>query len=75
MASDAQFSPKSRAVTDIEQRIERLRSYAEHFGYMARSLEARCSASEWQRLKDLRVKIANVRAEVEGFIHEHKREE
>jgi hypothetical protein len=71
MTSDAHFSPKSRGVRDIGLRIQRLRIYAAHFRYKARSLDARCDTRELQKLTDLRTKIESLRTEIEQFIREH----
>ena len=71
MTGDAQFSPQSRGVADIGLRIQRLRIYAAHFRYTARSLDARCDTRELKKLTDLHTKIESLRTEIEQFIREH----
>ncbi|MGH2359363.1 MAG: HNH endonuclease [bacterium] len=70
MVSNAQHSPKTRGTSDLDERITRLRAYAEHFGYKTRPVEERCRPTELPRLEDLRSRAAALRKEIEEFIRD-----
>ncbi|MBN2002853.1 MAG: HNH endonuclease [Anaerolineae bacterium] len=71
MLSDAGHSPKSRQVEDIHRRIERIRAYAQHFGYATRSLEERLNTEESMRLQNIRKNLNEVRKNMEALIADY----
>lgn len=72
MLSDAPFSPTTRRVPDIRQRIARLKAYMLRFGYVPRELEKRLSAEELQRFAEIRAKQRQLRREIEDFIRSYQ---
>src|SRR5439155_64703 len=61
MRSSAQFSPKSLGVSDLEHRIERIRTYVKRFGYVPIALERRLTPDEASELTKFREKIRLLR--------------
>ena len=72
MTSDAQHSPKSRGVDDINERIERIRAYAQHFGYTPMILEQRLSEEERERLALIQSTLQELREEVDLLIKDYR---
>ena len=68
MLSGARHSPKSRGVPDVEQRVARLRAYAEKYQYSPRSREERLVAADVEELMRLRHKLGGMRKEIEQFL-------
>jgi hypothetical protein len=68
MQSDHPGSPKSRGIADIQQRIERIKSYVRHFTYQVRPLETRLTPVELRELEKVRYSIQNVRQDCEKLI-------
>ena len=71
MISNAKYSPKSRGVKDIAKRIERIKAYIQHFGYVPRSLEDRLNEQEFDRLKIIRSKLRNIRQDIEILVKDY----
>jgi hypothetical protein len=68
MLSGARHSPKSRGVPDVEQRVTRLRAYAEKFDYSPRNPAERLVAADVEELMRLRQRLGGVRKEIEQFL-------
>jgi hypothetical protein len=69
MLGNAPQSPKSRGVADVEQRVERIRTYMNRFGYQKRSLEERLTFEERERLGSIRDSIQHLKEEMDRFIN------
>ena len=65
-------SPRTRQVSEIEQRVERLDSYMMAFQYVPRRLEERLTEAEQDSLHQLRSDLARLRKEVEDFIQKYQ---
>lgn len=72
MVSDAKWSPKSRGVRDIDQRVERIKAYVQHFDYAPRSLEKRLDEHELERLTTIRSRLQDLREDIDAFIEDHR---
>lgn len=72
MTSKAKHSPRSRGVTDLEVRIDRIRGYARHFGYEPVTLDNRLTQDERDRLEKIRQKTAALRQDIEDLIQVHR---
>ncbi len=72
MTSDAKYSPKSLGVKDVDQRIKRIKTYIQHFGYVPRSLEDRLNKHELERLKIIRSKLLDIRDDIEMLIKDYR---
>lgn len=69
---DAKHSPKSRGVRDINQRVKRIKVYVEQCGYVHRNLEERLSKEEINRLSEIRLKLREVRRDIEVLIDDYR---
>lgn len=72
MMSDARRSPKNRGVKDLDQRVERIKAYIQHFGYTPRSLEQRLDEHERERLETIRPRLQELRKDVEALIEDYR---
>ena len=72
MMSEAKWSLGSRGVRNVDQRVERIKVYMEHFGYTPRSLEARLGEHELQRLTTIRSRLQELRIDIEALIEEYR---
>jgi hypothetical protein len=68
MVSDVENSPKTRGVIDIEKRIERIRSYMQHYGYVPRMLEDCLTEQETQELAKIMTNLVEIREAMEDLI-------
>ena len=68
MQSDYPNSPKSRGVENIQERIENIHAYMQHFEYKVRPLETRLKPDELAKLENIRKSIQQVRKECEDLI-------
>ena len=72
MKSNSESSLKNRGVKDIEQRIERIKGYVEHFGYTPRSLEDRLDKHDWDRLIAIRSRLQDLRKDIDELIKDYR---
>ena len=68
MIGDAKWSPKSQGVTDVQQRVERIKAYVAHFDYQVRPLETRLTEQELERLEEIRSRLEALRSDVDTLI-------
>lgn len=68
MRSDAQHSPKSRRIPDLDQRIIRLHEYTARYAYSPRDAEERLGVAEREELTRLRQSLLALRKEIEQFL-------
>jgi hypothetical protein len=66
--SSVKGSPQSRGITDVVQRIERIEAYVQHFGYETQILEERLSRRELERLRDIQLRLQELREDVDTLI-------
>ncbi len=71
MQSDVKNSPKSCQVGDLDKRIERIKAYTQHLGYIPRNIEKRLDAEETERLQEIRLDLARVRKAIESLIADY----
>lgn len=71
MTSGTKYSPKSLGIKDVSQRIKRIKTYIQHFGYVPRSLEDRLNKHELERLKIIRSKLLDIRGDIEMLIKDY----
>lgn len=74
MTSNATGSPKSCGVKHINQRVELIKTYVEHFHYTPRSLEERLNKKELGKLKIIRLRLRELRRDIENLIEGHRAE-
>lgn len=72
MTGKRKHSPKSRGVTDLDARMNRLRAYATQFGYELVTLDNRLTPGERECLEKIREKTAGLRKDIEGLIQSHR---
>ena len=72
MFGSARFSPTSRQVPDVEERIQRIKAYERNFGYTPRKLEERLTDEELESLEGIRQVLASVRTAIETLIDGHR---
>jgi len=72
MMSEVGLSPKSRGVGDAEQRVERIKAYMQHFGYIPPSLEERLDEHEWERLTTIRSRLQELREDIDALIIDYR---
>lgn len=72
MAGDARLSPKSRGVSDIDERIQRIQTYMQHFGYEVRAVEDRLTAQELERLRAIQAGLEGLRRDVDALILDYR---
>jgi hypothetical protein len=72
MLSNAPFSPTTRGVPDVQQRIARLKAYMTQFGYAPRRLEERLSQQELERFATIRSKHRELRCEIDELIEAYQ---
>lgn len=70
--SNCKWSPKSRGVGDLDQRIERIKAYVQHFSYTPRKLEERLDEHERERLTTIRSGLQELREDVEALIEDYR---
>lgn len=70
--SNAQCSPKSRKVKDINGRINLIETYMKRFNYVPRDIDERLTQSEKKRLRGIRRKLQEVRTDIETFINDYR---
>ncbi|MBI1803369.1 MAG: HNH endonuclease [Ignavibacteriae bacterium] len=72
MLGNAPKSPRSRGVQDLDERINKLKSYVKSFGYQPRPLTSRLSKEENQQYEILLGKVRALRTEIERFLASYK---
>jgi len=72
MTSDTAGSPKSRGVKNIDQRIDCIKAYIQHFGYTPRSLEKRLNEPELEKLATVRSRLWELRKDIEALIEGYR---
>ena len=72
MSGHAQGSPQSRGVGDVTERIQRIQAYVQHFGYRVNPLEERLDEAELDRLAEIRLRLAELRQEVDALIRDYR---
>lgn len=73
MQSDFPNSPKSRGIENIQERIERINAYTQHFAYKVRPLETRLTTDELTKLGQVRISILQTRKECEDLIADYSK--
>jgi len=71
--SDTKYSPKSRGVKDIEDRIGKIRAYMKKYGYRVQPLEERLDKEEIKQLNNIRSKLREIRKDIEEFGEAYQR--
>jgi hypothetical protein len=61
-------NPDAPGAGDVAERIARLRSYAEEFGYVVTTPESRLEAERLLQVEELRRRAKQLRADVEAFL-------
>jgi 5-methylcytosine-specific restriction endonuclease McrA len=72
MQGDAPLSPRSRGVQDIEERIARIRAYAQEFEYTHSHIEDRLEGEEKERLETIRTTLAKTRDDLDALIADYR---
>ena len=72
MLGGAPKSPSSRGISNIPDRLVRIRAYAEQHGYESVQVEEGLNRAELKRLRSVREKLASVRQEVESLINDFR---
>ena len=72
MKSGVGGSPTSRGISDVDQRIEQIKGYIQHFGYVPRTLEQRLDEREQGRLRNIRSRLQEVRQDTEKLIQDYR---
>jgi len=72
MTSSGRFSPQSQGVKDLQNRINKIKSYVDHFGYQPRHLDERLDSVEREKLEEIKESMGEIRAEVEELIRNHR---
>lgn len=75
MTSDVRGSPQSRGVSDVTQRIERIKAYVRHFGYEVRTLDERLDKQESERLSEIQSRLQQLRKDVDALIGDYRARE
>ena len=71
---DAKYSPKTRGVSGIEERLVAIDKYVEKYGYSPQLPKDRLNADEFQELKRLRADSRRLRKDFDTFFAQyHKR--
>jgi hypothetical protein len=65
-------SPSSRGVSNVSDRIARIRAYAEQHGYESAQVEAGLNRAERERLRSVRDQLALLRQEVESLVNDFR---
>lgn len=72
MLSNNPWSPKSLGISDIDSRIEKIREYINFYNYCPCQLEDKLDLSEAERLEAIRLRLREVRNEVDILIQDHR---
>lgn len=72
MRSDAKNSPRSREIANVDQRIQRIQAYIQHFGYQVRPLNERLNAQELAHLVDIQQRMQTLRQDMDALIQEYR---
>ena len=72
MVGPAKWSPNTRGVRDVEQRVARIKAYVQHFGYTPRALEERLNGQELERLNAIRSRLQELRKDIEALIEQYR---
>jgi len=72
MTGSSRFSPQSIGVKDFQNRIRKIKSYMDHFGYQPRSLDERLDPVEREKLDEILESIGKIRFELEELIRNHR---
>jgi len=72
MKSSSRFSPQSLGVKDFQNRIKKIKSYMDHFGYQPRPLDERLDSVERETLDEILESIEKIRLELEELIRIHR---
>ena len=75
IVSDAKNSPKSLGTASVGRRIKCIKAYVRQFRYTPRKLEDRLSSGELQQLKEIRVRLVELRSEVDSLIGDYRARE
>jgi hypothetical protein len=68
MQSDFPSSPKSRGIQDIQERINRIYKYMNHFNYQVKPLDTRLTPDELIELERIKESIQRIRKECEDLV-------
>lgn len=71
--SDVKYSPKSREVKDIDERIRKIKAYMKKYGYRAETLEEKLTKEERKQLDSIRSDLSKVRKNIEDFGEAYRR--
>ena len=72
MISSVKGSPQSRGITDVAQRIERIKAYVQRFDYRVRTLEERLDGQELERLRSVQSRLQELRKDVDTLIADYR---
>lgn len=70
MLSDARFFPKTRGVTDLGDRLKRIREYVAAHQYLPKPIEDRLTPEELNRLKAIRQAASSLCSDLESLIED-----
>lgn len=70
--SNSPSSPKTRGIIDIDERIERIKDYVQHFKYQVCPLENRLEPDEIEKLVEIRSTTQLLRQEIDGLIDNYR---
>jgi hypothetical protein len=72
MRGSNQYSPASIGVDDLEDRINKIKSYVKEFGYSPMDLDMRLNKEERKRLAEITSRLASARKDVEKLSNENR---
>ena len=72
MMGSSQYSPSSQGVPDLEERIHKISSYVNRYGYKPCPLDSRLDNLENENLDDLQDKLRSIRADLEMLVRNHR---
>jgi hypothetical protein len=72
MRGNSKFSPASQGVPDLEDKIDKIKSYIHRHGYGASSLESRLDGKENEKLADLETRLQSIRNDLEALVRSHR---
>lgn len=70
--SDAKWSLKSRGIKDVDQKVERIKAYVQHYGYTPRSLEQRLDEHDSETLARIRSRLQRLRKDIDALIEDYR---
>ena len=72
MTGDAPKSPRSQGITNVQERIQHIKTYIDTFGYVARPLEERLTHSEMERVTEIRTQLDTLHRQVDSLISDYR---